>query len=629
MKTYVLNLPKRNDRRELFDKTNKDILTYEYFDDIVDGKEINYNQLQSMGFDTYKDWIDPIENTRITKGEVGCFLSHWRLWEKCIELNEPILILEDDAVCTDRFNIKEVEELLNEYNLIYLGWKEMGNSTPIDSKYVIPEYPYWGLAYVITPESATKLIENDIKHNIIPVDEYLPKRVKDLRCIGYKENVIYPRDRSETGSDIYKSNRYDYFIDFDVYPITVGTDKDKCIKLFESAKKYGTEFTNLGDNIEWTGGDMNFTGGGQKLNLLKEVIDDLPEHDVIFFCDAYDVFLCDTIEEMCYRYLEIGHKVLFAAEKVCWPNENLADQSVALNKKQERYFDTPYQYLNSGVFMGRVSELKKILEVESIKDNESDQLWMQYKWLSELHDIALDTDCYIFQCHEPECYKDGTMLYNPITKCYNCLYHGNGGSSSSDKLNELYESFLGPKSPIIHIPIHDYEILDNDIILVDYLTPSMCDSLIELSERHGDYKNLKDDDFPGQELRLKEMGENIWESTHYHWMENLAVPIIRKHWAQCKVYGVRDAFIIKYNMEGQRVLDLHSDASLVTGSVKLNDDYTGGELYFPRQNFSNKDIPVGKCILFPGQVTHPHTSKELKSGTKYSLTIWTQRYQGD
>ena len=93
---------------------------------------------------------------------------------------------------------------------------------------------------------------------------------------------------------------------------------------------------------------------------------------------------------------------------------------------------------------------------------------------------------------------------------------------------------------------------------------------------------------------------------------------------------IRDsAFLIKYDLKGQRKLRLHTDASLVTGSVKLNDDYTGGELYFPRQDFSNKDVPVGKCILFPGQVTHSHTSKELLSGTKYSLTMWTNRYDGD
>ena len=95
------------------------------------------------------------------------------------------------------------------------------------------------------------------------------------------------------------------------------------------------------------------------------------------------------------------------------------------------------------------------------------------------------------------------------------------------------------------------------------------------------------------------------------------------------MWGMRDAFIIKYEMNMQRELPLHNDASLVTGSIKLNDDYMGGQLCFPRQEFTNEDIPVGKCILFPGQVTHGHTSVPILDGTKYSLTIWSQRYEGD
>jgi len=31
------------------------------------------------------------------KGAVGCSLSHIRLWKKCVELNEPIIIIEDDV----------------------------------------------------------------------------------------------------------------------------------------------------------------------------------------------------------------------------------------------------------------------------------------------------------------------------------------------------------------------------------------------------------------------------------------------------------------------------------------------------------------------------------------------------
>ena len=95
------------------------------------------------------------------------------------------------------------------------------------------------------------------------------------------------------------------------------------------------------------------------------------------------------------------------------------------------------------------------------------------------------------------------------------------------------------------------------------------------------------------------------------------------------MYGMRDAFVMKYSMDTQRSLNLHNDASMVTGSVKLNDNYTGADLWYPRQQISNKDIPVGKMILFPGQVTHGHECTPLEEGIKYSLTMWSSRYPGD
>lgn len=95
------------------------------------------------------------------------------------------------------------------------------------------------------------------------------------------------------------------------------------------------------------------------------------------------------------------------------------------------------------------------------------------------------------------------------------------------------------------------------------------------------------------------------------------------------MYGLRDAFIIRYATDTQKSLPLHNDASLVTGSIKLNEGYKGGDLLFPRQGVSNSDIEVGKCILFPGQCTHGHLSTEITEGVKYSLTIWSKRYDGD
>ena len=181
------------------------------------------------------------------------------------------------------------------------------------------------------------------------------------------------------------------------------------------------------------------------------------------------------------------------------------------------------------------------------------------------------------------------------------------------------------KSTLHYIPTRKYEILSDDIILIDFMNEDMCQKLISLAEDK-QFNILDGDTVPAQELRLKEIYE--WKKLEEHWNESV-YEVVYDYWNPCHMYGLRDAFIIKYEMDKQRSLRLHHDASLVTGSVKLNEEYTGGELYFPRQKFSNKEIPVGKCILFPSQVSHPHTSLMLMSGTKWSLTIWTKRYWND
>ena len=633
MKTYVINLSDRKDRMDLFESQKTvgtpnygyigkslNSLEYERFD-AVNGSKLTYEQLKKLGYDTDSNWIDPIHSTHLTSGEVGCFLSHYNLWKKCIELNVPLCILEDDAVVPDNLH-DDLDELLETYNFIYLGWKEIAESVPTsDSRFVVPVYPYWTLAYVITPEAAKLLVNSNIEQNIIPVDEYLPLRMKDLKPIGYANNLVTSRGREVVGTDCHSKSRYDAFLDYNVHPITIGTDHSKCEKLLRSGAKHGIQFENIGKDIEWVGGDIvNSTGGGQKINILRDYISKLPDDDIVFYCDGYDVFVVDELDEFLYRYAELNHKVIFAAEQYCWPVDNEEEQK-ALVSKHFPDLDTKYKYLNSGVFIGRVSELKSILS-DPIENDGDDQLYCQKQYLSEEYDMVIDTDCYMFQCHEAEVYPKKGLLFNPNTRCFNLLYHGNGGHDAKQKLNQLYTNLSFSSSPIVYTVTHKYDKLNDDMILIDFLTPSMCDSLIELSERHGGYKSLSYDKVKGQEIRLKELG--LFDSIAQHWEDNIA-PIIDEYWLNCPYYGMRDAFIIKYDMEGQKTLPLHSDASLVTGSIKLNDEYTGGELYFPRQNFSNKDVPVGKCILFPSQVSHPHRVDELLSGTKWSLTIWTNR----
>ena len=617
MKTLVINLSHRRDRLDKFKQNNADFISYDVLK-AVDGYKVEYKDLRKMGFDTDHDWIDPILNTPLTKGEIGCFLSHWKAWKQCIKANEPILVLEDDAIITDKFSYDELYKLRRQgYNFVYLGWKEMEESVPIDDKFVKPVYPYWGLAYVITPESAKILTKG--KPKIIPVDEYLPRMIEKLNVVAYKENVIVPRDRKDGGSNINPTNRYDYFVDFETHVCTVATDESKANKLIHSANQFDVKLNNLGKGIKWEGGTMEGQGGGHKINLVREFIQDKKDHDVILFLDGYDTFLTDYTDEIISRYIEFSHSIVFSSERFCWPDERYGSKLKALNSDQS----TPYQYLNSGMYIGRVDELKKLF-AEPIKNHDDDQLYIQEQYLKGKCDLVCDVEGYIFNTHEPQISKRNGQLYNPVTQCYSCAYHGNGGEDAKVVLNSIYERFFG--NPVItYTQTKKYDILSDDILLIDFMSEDMCQKMISLSEKHT-FQSLSYDKVKGQELRLKEFG--MWDELEEHWNTHV-YPIVHEFWTPCHMWGMRDAFLIKYEMEKQRDLPLHNDASLVTGSVKLNDDYEGGVLEFPRQKFSNKDIPIGKCILFPGQVTHGHLSTSITKGTKYSLTIWSQRYSGD
>ena len=69
---------------------------------------------------------------------------------------------------------------------------------------------------------------------------------------------------------------------------------------------------------------------------------------------------------------------------------------------------------------------------------------------------------------------------------------------------------------------------------------------------------------------------------------------------------------------------LHHNKSRISMSLVLNSDFHGGEITFPRQNFTNKHIPCGTLLMWPGQITHPHCVMPVTSGTRYSINIYTK-----
>jgi prolyl 4-hydroxylase len=68
----------------------------------------------------------------------------------------------------------------------------------------------------------------------------------------------------------------------------------------------------------------------------------------------------------------------------------------------------------------------------------------------------------------------------------------------------------------------------------------------------------------------------------------------------------------------------HGPAYVTTVSVVayINDDYEGGEIYFPRFDLTIKP-KKGDVVIFPSTYIYEHASNDMISGTKYSIVIMT------
>ena len=164
-------------------------------------------------------------------------------------------------------------------------------------------------------------------------------------------------------------------------------------------------------------------------------------------------------------------------------------------------------------------------------------------------------------------------------------------------------------------------------------SPKTCQDIIDQAELHGNFSPMA----PGDRFRTQDVVLSDDETTnpmlarlYYSLLSSIVglEPFIRSEWclndtnlANQLYYHV---FIVKYTIGIQESLRLHYDESEVTISVKLNDSYTGCELWFPRQKFENSLISVGNALIFPGGITHPHEARTLRSGTKYVLNAWAQ-----
>ncbi len=164
-------------------------------------------------------------------------------------------------------------------------------------------------------------------------------------------------------------------------------------------------------------------------------------------------------------------------------------------------------------------------------------------------------------------------------------------------------------------------VIGDEILLVPFWTPRFCDTVIRAAEAVGAFEPQPHDPVPGHEVSLAVISPRLFE----HVEIDLGVriwPQLQTVWPYIDYHGLRDVFVIRYALGEQEHLRMHHDIAQVSGSVKLNDDYDGAVLDFPRQGVTNEPLTVGEMVVWPSLVTHPHQATPLQRGVKYALTVW-------
>ncbi|KAK7094496.1 procollagen galactosyltransferase 1-like [Littorina saxatilis] len=242
---YMINLERRPDRRERMVNAFEILGIDAKLVPAVDGKNLSASALEEKQIHQLPGFADPYSGRSMTMGEIGCFLSHYYIWEEVVEKNYGrVLLFEDDIRFEPFFRKKlgylmsDLDRLYPQWELLYLGRKRLYKSEESlvegSERLAWPHYSYWTLSYALSNAGARKLLAQKPLTKMLPVDEFLPimfdrhpekewklgYEPRDLLALSADPFLVYPTHY--TGETNYISDTED--------SVTMDADKAKMTK---------------------------------------------------------------------------------------------------------------------------------------------------------------------------------------------------------------------------------------------------------------------------------------------------------------------------------------------------------------------------------------------------------------
>ncbi len=175
MPIFVINLASSVDRRQRIQAQLDTLqLPFELFEAIDGYGEHHplfgkYNDLKRKFYKRY----------RVSTSELGCYASHYQLWEKCVELGQPIVVMEDDVDVDEHFYnaFFQAAKMIDKYGYIRLCGLFDRPYVTVETKgdYRMVRYlhgPAGTQCYMIHTHAAKRLLEHS-QEWFLPVDDFL------------------------------------------------------------------------------------------------------------------------------------------------------------------------------------------------------------------------------------------------------------------------------------------------------------------------------------------------------------------------------------------------------------------------------------------------------------------------
>ncbi|MFI9507297.1 glycosyltransferase family 25 protein [Nocardia sp. NPDC052566] len=187
IRTYVVNLPRRSDRRERMTAILPPQLHVSFTSDWseeFDGRLLHADTLRTRGIQLFA-WQTDSDirwwNRPLKYGEIGCTLAHLACWKHAASHgDEPyVLIFEDDAVFGPTFlddllaNLNRLRANDIGFDLLYLGRKTYTPDQPLAPGIVEPGMSYCMYGYLLTRAAVDVLLAANLETAIVPADEFL------------------------------------------------------------------------------------------------------------------------------------------------------------------------------------------------------------------------------------------------------------------------------------------------------------------------------------------------------------------------------------------------------------------------------------------------------------------------